>query len=73
MLHRECVTASSFGSIVKKRSLFAPLVSRLLIGKYCLTAAMKYGHNNEAVARKAYIAKQREHQRTVFVTKLAFT
>ena len=69
MLRRERVTASSFGSIVKRRSSFAPLVSRLLYGKHCLTAAMKYGHDNEAVARKAYIAKHCEHQRTVFVTK----
>ena len=30
---------------------------------------MKYGYDNEAVAWKAYIAKQREHQHTVFVTK----
>ena len=64
------MTASSFGSIVKRRSSFAPLVSRLLYGKRCLTVAMKYGHDNEAVAQEACIAKQRdEHQRTVFVTK----
>ena len=69
MLHQECVIASSFGSIVKTRSSFAPLVSRPLYGKHCLTAAMKYGHDNEAVTRKAYIAKQHEHQCTVFVTK----
>ena len=70
MLRRERVTASSFGSIVKRRSSFTPLVSRLLYGKHCLTAAMKYGHYNESVAREAYIANQRdEHHRTVFVTK----
>ena len=70
MLRRERVTASSFGSIVKRRSSFAPLVSRLLYRKHCLTTAMKYGRDNEAVAREAYIAKQRdEHHRTVFVTK----
>ena len=63
------MTASSFGNIVKRRLSFAPLVSRLLYGKDCLTAAMKYGHDNEAVAREAYIAKQHEHQHTVFVTK----
>ena len=74
MLHRERVTVSSFGSIVKRRSPFAPLVSKLLYDKHCLTAVMKYGHDNEAVAWKAYIAKQHEHQCTVFVTKtLAFT
>ena len=56
MLRRERVTASSFGSIVKRRSSFAPLVSRLLYGKHCLTAAMKYGHYNESVAWEAYIA-----------------
>ena len=70
MLRQERVTASSFGSIVKRRSLFAPLVSRLLYGKHCLTAEMKYGHGNEAVAQEAYIAKQREHQRTALVTKI---
>ena len=64
MLRQERVTASSFGSIVKRRSSFAPLVSRLLYGKHCLAAAMKYGHDNEAVAQKAYVAKQHEHQRT---------
>ena len=61
MLRREYVTASSFGSIVKRRSSFAPLVSRLLHGKHCLTVAMKYGHDYEAVAQKAYIAKQHDN------------
>ena len=61
---------SSFGSFVKRRSSFAPLVSRLLYGKHCLITAMKYDHYNESVAWEAYIAKQRdEHHRTVFVTK----
>ena len=71
MLHQKHVIASSFGSIVKKRSLLASLVSRLLYGKHCLTITMKYGDDNEAVAQEAYVAKQcDEHQRTV---KLAFT
>ena len=70
MLRRERVTASSFGSIVKRRSSFAPLVTRLLYGKRCMTTAMKYGHDNEAVAREAYIIKKREeYQHNVFVTK----
>lgn len=37
MLHQKHVTASSFGSIVKRRSSFASLVSILLYGKCCLT------------------------------------
>ena len=64
ILHRECVTASSFSSIVKRRSSFASLVSRLLHGKHHLTAAMKYGNDNEAVVKKLNTAKQREHQCT---------
>ena len=69
MLRPECVTPSSFGSIVKRRYSLASLVSRLLYGKRCLTAAMKYGHDNEVVAQEAYVAEQHEHQLTVFVTK----
>ena len=72
MLRRKCVTASSFGNIVKRRksTSFAPLVIRMLYRKHCTTPAMLYGHNNEPVAREAYIAKQRdEYNRTVFVSK----
>ena len=35
----------------------------------CITPAMQYGLGNEPVAHEAYIAKQREHNRTVFVSK----
>ena len=70
MLRRERVTASSFGSIVKRKAAFAPLVNRLLYGKHCLTPAMKYGQYHEATACQAYITKQRdEYHRTVFVTR----
>ena len=68
----ECVTASSFGDIVKRRrsTSFGPLVIKMLYSRHCITPAMQYGHNNELVAHKAYIAKQRdEHDRTVFVRK----
>ena len=72
MLRRERVTASSFGDIVKRRksTSVTPLVTRHLYGKRCVTPAMQYGHDNEPVAREAYIAKQRdEYNRTVFVSK----
>ena len=69
MPHQECVTASSFDSMVKKRSSFAPPVSRFLYGKHCLTAAMRYGHHNEAVTQEFYIVKQLENQCTVPETK----
>ena len=70
MLRRERVTASSFGSIVKRKAAFAPLVTRLLYGKHCLTPAMKYGQYHEATACQAYITKQHdEYHRTVFVTR----
>jgi len=68
MLHQEHVTASSFGSIVKRRAAFAPLVSRLLYDKYCLT--MKYGHDHEATAHEAYVTKQcEEYHSTVILTR----
>ena len=71
MLRRECVTASSFGDIAKRRtsSSPAPLVTKLLYGKHYITPAMQYGIDNEPVAREAYIAKQHEHNRTIFVSK----
>ena len=70
MLYQEHVTASFFVSTVKRRYSFAPLISKLLYGKHFLTAKIKYAHDIEAIACKAYTTKQREHQRTVFVTKL---
>ena len=72
MLRRECVTASSFGDIVKRRqsTSFALLVIKMLYRKHYITPAMIYGHNNEPVACKAYIAKQCDkYNRTVFVSK----
>ena len=72
MLRREHVTASSFGDIVKRRqsTSFSQIVIKMLYRKHCITPAMLYGHNNESVAREAYIAKQcDEYNRTVFVSK----
>ena len=72
MLHRERVTASSFGDIVKRRAstFFVSPVMNLLYGKQCITPAMQYGHHNEPVAHDTYIAKQvDEYNRTVFVSK----
>ena len=72
MLRRERVTASSFGDIVKRRTStsYTPLITKLLYGKNLITPAMQYGHNNEPVAREAYIAKLRnEHNKTVYVSK----
>ena len=71
MLRRERVTASSFGDIAKRRtsSSPAPVVTKLLYSKHFITPAMQYGIDNEPVAREAYIAKQREHNRMVFVRK----
>ena len=70
MLRRERITASSFGSIVKRKAAFAPLATRLLYGKHYSTPAMKYGQYHEATACQAYITKQHdEYHRTVFVTR----
>ena len=73
MLRRERVTASSFGYITKRRtsSSPAPLVTKLLYSKHYMTPAMQYGVDNEPVAREAYIAKQHEHNRTIFASKAA--
>ncbi len=59
MLRRKRLTASSFGDIAKRRksTSVTPLVTRLLYGKWCVTPAMQYGHDNEPVACEAYIAK----------------
>ena len=71
MLHRERVTASSFGDIAKRRTTSspAPLVTKLLYSKHYITPAMQYGIDNKPVVREAYIAKQHEHNRTVCVSK----
>ena len=71
MLRRERVTASSFGDIAKRRTSSSPVpvVTKLLYSKHFITPAMQYGIDNEPVAREAYIAKQREHNRMVFVRK----
>ena len=48
------VTASTFGEIVRRRVAYAPLVERLLCNKSRTTKAMKYGHDNEPIARGLY-------------------
>ena len=71
MLHREYVTASFFGDIVKRRAStsFGSLVMKLY-GKQWITPTIQYGHRNEPVACDAYIVKQAdEYNRTVFVSK----
>ena len=47
---RGCVTASSFGEIIKRRLKYAPLVIRLIYSKCRTTKAMRYGHENEPKA-----------------------
>ena len=71
MLHCERVTASSFGAIAKRRTSSSPtpLVTKLLYSKHYIIPAMQYGIDNEPVAREAYIAKQHEHNRMIFVSK----
>ena len=44
-------------------------VTKLLYSKHYIIPAMQYGIDNEPVAREAYIAKQHEHNRTIFVSK----
>ena len=41
-----CVTASSFGEIIKRRLEYAPLVIRLLYSKAHIAKAMRYSHDN---------------------------
>jgi len=50
VLRRECVTASSFGEIIKRQKSFVPLVKKICYSKNIQTAAMRYGHDNEPVA-----------------------
>ena len=52
--HHGLVTASSFGTIAKRKSSFVPLVKRLLYGKHVTTRAMRHGHLHEAYARNVY-------------------
>ena len=49
-----CVTASTFGDIVRRRAANAPLVERLLYNKTRQTKAMQYGHDNGPKARDLY-------------------
>ena len=49
------VTASSFGTITKRKLSFVPLVIKQLYGKHIMTKAMRYGHLHESRARNAYI------------------
>ena len=51
---RGCVTASTFGDIVRRKAAYAPLVARLLYSKPHRTKAMQYGHDNEPRARDLY-------------------
>ena len=51
---RGCVTASTFGDIVRRRAAYAPLVDRLLYNKTRQTKAMQYGHDNESKAQDLY-------------------
>jgi len=74
VLRQECVTASLFGEIIKRRSSFVPLVKKIRYkNKFPQTAAMRYGHENEPIAREAYAAKlQVEHHSGVVVTRTGF-
>jgi len=73
VLRRERVTASSFGEVIKRRKSFAPLVKRIRYHKQINTAAMRYGRDNEPVAREAYATKlQKEHHSGVVVTRTGF-
>ena len=71
--HRGCVTASSFGDIIKRRAEYAPLVIRLLYSKSHTTKAMKYGHDNEPRARDLYLEYlQKHHHNDATVQKTGF-
>ena len=74
VLRQESVTASFFGEIIKKRSSFVPLLKKIRYkNKFPQTAAMRYGHDNEPIAREAYAAKlQMEHHSGVVVTRTGF-
>ena len=65
---RGCVTASTFGDVVRQKAAYAPLVARLLYSKPLRTKAMQYGHNNKPSARDLYceyIHKFHHHQASV--------
>ena len=50
-----CVTASTFGDIVRLKAAYAPLVARLLLySKPRRTKAMQYCHDNEPRVRDLY-------------------
>ena len=68
------MTVSFFGEIIKKRSSFVPLVKKIRYkNKFPQTAAMRYGHDNEPIAREAYTAKlQMEHHSGVVVNRTGF-
>ena len=52
--HRGRVTVFTFGEIVQRRAVHAPLVERLLYNKPHITKAIKYGHDNEPKAQDLY-------------------
>ena len=51
---RGCVTASTFGDIVRIKAAYAPLVARLLYSKPHITKAMQYCHDNKPRVRDLY-------------------